>query len=80
MGSPVTVSIGVAAKPADIDAARFGSVNDLVSLADQQLYAAKAAGRARVLGKALGSGVPADGTALCLGAAPDEDAAPPTES
>jgi diguanylate cyclase (GGDEF)-like protein len=72
LGSPVTVSIGVATKPAAIDANRFG-VSDLLALADQQLYAAKATGRARVLGRALGSDVPLLMVPLTPFASPDAD-------
>jgi len=72
LGRPVTVSIGVATKPAAIDANRFG-VSDRLALADQQLYAAKATGRARVLGRALGSDVPLLMVPLTPFASPDAD-------
>jgi diguanylate cyclase (GGDEF)-like protein len=51
----VTVSVGVASKPGEIDP-RLWQANQLLALADQQLYAAKFAGRACVRGAVLGSG------------------------
>ncbi|MBQ0929969.1 diguanylate cyclase [Ideonella alba] len=50
---PSTVSVGVACKPADFDP-RHGSFQDLLALADSQLYAAKAAGRNTLRGRVIG--------------------------
>jgi diguanylate cyclase (GGDEF)-like protein len=52
--APLTVSIGVAAKPVDVDPRTTRSA-DLLALADLQLYAAKSAGRACIKGKQLGA-------------------------
>ena len=51
--SRITVSIGVATKPALIDARQW-SADSLLRLADAQLYAAKAAGRSCIRGMGLG--------------------------
>lgn len=56
-GRAVSISIGVALKPPDLDARRHAAT-DLLALADQLLYAAKAAGRACVMGQVLGSEEP----------------------
>jgi GGDEF domain-containing protein len=53
----VSISIGVALKPPELDARRYTATH-LLALADQQLYAAKAAGRACVMGQSLGSDQP----------------------
>ncbi|MBN8487570.1 MAG: diguanylate cyclase [Burkholderiales bacterium] len=54
---PSTVSVGVACKPADLDP-RAGSFQDLLALADSQLYAAKAAGRNTLRGQIMGANGP----------------------
>jgi len=64
---PVSISIGVAIKQAELDARHF-KASDLLALADQQLYAAKAAGRACVRGQGLGSEQPFLLPVLPLGA------------
>lgn len=51
-GAAVTISLGVASKPAGLDS-RHQPAAALLGLADQQLYAAKAAGRACVMGATL---------------------------
>jgi diguanylate cyclase (GGDEF)-like protein len=54
---PSSVSVGVACKPADLDP-RQGSFQDLLALADSQLYAAKAAGRDTLRGRVMGQAEP----------------------